>query len=107
VRHYNSSVLRAAARLQAGQFAQALEAADRAVRLRPGIEAVVQRMLCLAKLDDWDAARGSLRRLRDMDREVSSAQIEHFVRVSFCGAAVDEYLAIARKVWDVSGPGSP
>jgi TolB-like protein len=92
---------RSIAHALAGRFDQALEASDRAARLRPGGEALVQSVLCLAKLDRWDGACDTLRRLRDTDPEMSRALVEKLARDFYCGSnAVEDYVAIARKVWD-------
>jgi TolB-like protein len=96
-----ASVYRSVAHLQAGRLDQAQEAADRALRLFATKEALLQSVLCFARLNRWDRARDALRRLRDTDPEISAAFIERRVRGFYCGSnAVDEYVAIARKVWD-------
>jgi TolB-like protein len=96
-----SSVWRAVVQLRAGRLDPALEAADRAVRLLPGTEALTQSMLCLARSNRWDRALDALRRLRDADPEMSRAALESLVRYFYCGSdAADEYVAIVRKVWD-------
>jgi TolB-like protein len=98
---YFSSVMRSIAHLQAGRYEQALEAVDRSLRLVPGTEALIQRMLCLSKLNCWDRGHDALDRLRDADPEIARVQIEHFVRDFYCGAdAVEEYVSIVRKLWD-------
>jgi hypothetical protein len=65
-------------------------------------------MLCLAKLNRWDDARHALRRLRDMDPELSCAQIEYLVRGDLCCGSneVDDYVAIVRKVWREASSGA-
>jgi TolB-like protein/Tfp pilus assembly protein PilF len=98
-----SSIWRSVAHLQAGRFDQALEAVDQALLLLPGnVEALLQNMLCLAKLADWNRAGDTLRRLRDADPEVSGALAEKFVRQIHSGSSaeqVEEYVAIVRKLW--------
>jgi TolB-like protein len=97
----SSSIFRSAAHLQAGRLDLALEEADRSVRLFPSTRALTQCMLCLAKRHDWDRARDTLRRLRDTDPELSPATVEGFVRRYNGGSkAVDDYIVIARKLWD-------
>jgi tetratricopeptide (TPR) repeat protein len=97
---YYSSNWRALALLRAGRLEQALEVAEGAVGLRPGPEALLLSMLCLAKLNRWDRACDALSRLRDADPDMSRAAVESLVR-DFCDEAdADEYLGIARRVWD-------
>jgi TolB-like protein len=92
---------RSIAYLQAGRIGEALAAADQALRVLPNGETLIQSMLCLAKSDDWDRARAALRHLRDMDPDISRAQIEHIVRDFYCGSqAADDYIAIVRTLWD-------
>jgi TolB-like protein len=100
-----SSIWRAVAQLQAGRPDQALPAAERAVRLLPGVEALTQSALCLAKLDNRDRARGVLRRLRDTDPELSCETLQNLVRYFYCGSTdVDDHVAIVRALWhEVSG----
>jgi tetratricopeptide (TPR) repeat protein len=103
-----SSIWRAVAQLQAGRPDQALEAAERAVRLLPGVEALTQSALCLAKLNRWDRAREVLHRLRDMDPEMSCGSLQRLVRYYYCGSnAVDDHVAIAGKLWDEAGEPNP
>jgi TolB-like protein len=98
---YQSSIWGSVAHLKAGRLDQAREAADRAVGFLPGVEALVQSMLCLAVLGDWDRARDALRRLCDTDPEMSCSLLENVLRYFHCGSdAFEDYLAIARKVWD-------
>jgi TolB-like protein len=95
-----AAIWRSVALLQAGRLDQALEASDRAVRFHLATESVFQSMLCWAKLNHWDRARDALRRLRDADPEVSRAALESLVRYHYSGSeAVDEYVAIVRKIW--------
>jgi adenylate cyclase len=92
---------RSAALLQAGRLDEALQAADRAVRVLAGPETLLQRMLCLAVLKDENGARDALRRLRDTDPEMTCALAESFVRDVYCGSpAVDEYTGPVRKLWE-------
>jgi tetratricopeptide (TPR) repeat protein len=98
---YQSSIWRSVAHLKAGRLDQAREAADRAVGFLPGAEALVQSMLCLAVLGDWDCARDALRRLCDSDPEMSCALVENVLRYFHCGSeAVEDNVAIVRKLWD-------
>jgi TolB-like protein len=101
---------RSVAHLQAGRLEAAREAAEQSLRLLPDTDAQMQSMLCLAKLDEWSAARDAMRRLREADPEVSCALVEGFVRDLYCGSnAAEEYSAIARRLWDEtsSGAGPP
>jgi TolB-like protein len=106
-----SSIWRSVALLQAGRLEPALEAAERAVRLLPGTESLLQNILCLARLNRRDRARVALGRLRDMDPEISCVTLENLVRYYFYSGsnAVDEYVGIVRKIWDEapSEPKSP
>jgi TolB-like protein len=107
---YHWAIWRTAAQLQAGHLDQALDAAERAVRLLPGApSALTQTMLCLAKSNRWDGARDAARRLRDADPEISCAHIENIVRDFYFGSnAVADYVAIVRNVWDdATGVRSP
>jgi tetratricopeptide (TPR) repeat protein len=92
---------RSFAHLRAGRLEPALDAAERALRIRPSPVSLIQSLLCFAKLNRWDGAHDALRRLRDADPEISCAQIETLVRHFYFGSnAVEEYAAIARKLWD-------
>jgi hypothetical protein len=94
-------IWRALALLRAGQLGQALDVADRAVSLRPGTEALILSMLCLAKLHRRKPARDILGRLRDADPDVSRALVEGLVRDFYGGTeAGDECVALVREVWD-------
>jgi TolB-like protein/predicted Zn-dependent protease len=106
---FYASIHRSVAHLQAGRVDEALEAADRADRLLPGPESLAQSMLCLAKSKRWDLARDALRQLRDADPDMSRAGVANIVRDYYCGSeAVDDYVAIARKLWDeAAGPAPP
>lgn len=98
---YFSLTWRSVAHLEAGRHQEALGAADQAVRLMPAPEALVQSMLCLAKLNQWERARDALRRLLDADPGLSSAQIQSLVHESYIGSnALDNYTAIAREICD-------
>jgi tetratricopeptide (TPR) repeat protein len=92
---------RSIALLRSGRVEPALEAAERALRYRPSPAPLIQNMLCLAQLNRWDDARHALRRLRDMDPEISCVQIENLVRDLFCGSKdVGDHVAIVCKLWD-------
>jgi TolB-like protein/Flp pilus assembly protein TadD len=98
---HRSFIWRSVAHLQAGRLDEALEAADRALRLVLGPDPLVQSMLCLAKLNRWDRAGEALLRLRESDPEMSRALVERLVRHIYGGAdGIDDCVAIARKVWD-------
>jgi TolB-like protein/DNA-binding SARP family transcriptional activator len=98
---YYSSAWRAVEYLKAGRLTEAHEAAEQAVRLRPGRETLIPSMLCFAKLNRWNSARDALHRLRGMDPEMSCPILEGLVRTLFGDAnAVDGYVAIARQLWN-------
>jgi TolB-like protein len=89
------------AHLQKGEIEQALVAADRAVRLVPGPESLIQHMLCLTMSNDSDRARDAMNRLREPNFKMSRALVEHFVRSLHRGStAVGDYVAIILKLWD-------
>jgi TolB-like protein len=103
---YYSLIWRALAHLRAGRLEQALEASDRAVRLRPAPEALVLTMLGLAKSNRWQAACEAMHSLRDTDPEMSRALVESLVRDFYGGTdVVEEDLAIARRLWDATEGG--
>jgi TolB-like protein len=105
---YQTSIWRSVAHLKAGRPDPALEAADRAVRFLPGVEALIQHTLCLAVLDDQERARDAVRRLRDADPEMSGSLVGNLLRYYYQGDAVGEYEAIVRKIWDdVQGEAGP
>jgi TolB-like protein len=105
--NYYLTLWRALANLRAGRVEAALELAGRAVDLRPGAEALVLRLLCLAQLNRWDEAREALTRLHEADPDASRALVESLVRDFYGGTdAVDEHVAMARRVWDEPA-GSP
>jgi TolB-like protein/Flp pilus assembly protein TadD len=92
---------RSIALLQKGELEPALAAADCAVRLVPGPESLIQQMLCLTMLNNWDQARDVMAHLRKTSLEMSFAFAEHHVRILHSGSnAVEEYVAIIRKLWD-------
>jgi TolB-like protein len=98
---YLSSLNRSIGRLLAGELDQALEVAESTARVLPGPELLVQTMLCLAKLDLWDAARETLRRLLDTDPEMSRAVLEGLVGSLYCAASAgSDHAALVCKVWD-------
>jgi TolB-like protein len=98
---------RSVAHLQAGQFEQAREAAECALRMVPGVDPLVQCMLCYASLSDWGAARDARRRLRELDPEMPRALAESLVRDIYSGSGrADEFAAMLRRVWD-EGEGEP
>jgi TolB-like protein/Tfp pilus assembly protein PilF len=90
---------RSVVHLRAGRLEMALDAVTRSLRLVPGPENATQGILCLAKMNQWDLARDSLRRLRDADPEISYAHVENIVRDLYDNSsASDELVAIARRV---------
>jgi TolB-like protein len=107
---YRAAIFRSVAHLRAGRPDQALEAAERFIRLQPSTELLIQSMLCSAILNARNRAHDASRALRDMDPEISWAQIENLIRDYYDGSnAVEEHVAIARRLWDETSiePGSP
>jgi TolB-like protein len=98
---YHAATWRSIAYLQTERPDEALKAAEQAVRLLPGLDTLIQSLVCYAQANRWDDARGTLRRLTDAEPETSWAQIEHIVRDYYRGSATtDAFVALARKVWD-------
>jgi TolB-like protein/Flp pilus assembly protein TadD len=96
-----ASVYRSVAHLRAGRLDQALDDAERSLRLFPSTEALIQNMLCMAKSGSWDSACNALRLARDTDPDMSLASVENQIRACYTGSdAVDEYVALARRLWD-------
>jgi TolB-like protein len=94
-------IWRSVAHLQAGRFDQALEAADRALRLVLGPDPLIQKMMCLAKSNRMDRAHDAVRQLRDTDPDMSGPLFEKLVRHIYGGADdVEDYVAIAHRLWD-------
>jgi TolB-like protein len=104
---HRSLIFRSVAHLQAGRLDEALEAADRSLRLVLGPDPLVQSMLCLAKLNRWDGAREALRDLRETDPQMSRPLVERLVRYIHGGSSdIDDYVAMARRIWD-EAPSEP
>jgi TolB-like protein len=96
-----AALWRSIAHVRAERLDAALEAADRAIRILPGTETLVQGMLCLARADRWDRARDMLRRLRETDPGISCANTEGLVRDFYCGSdAAETNVATLRQLWD-------
>jgi TolB-like protein len=107
---YRTWLMRSVAFLRGGRLQQALEAADRSVRLLPAPEAFLQSALCFARSNRWDLASDALRRLREMEPEISRAVAASLVRDFYRGSdEIDEYVAILGRLWDEtsSEPSSP
>jgi TolB-like protein len=101
---------RSVAHLQAGRPEAALEAAQRSLRLALGSAPLIQSMLCLAKLNDWERARGALLRLCEIEPGLSRDLMEKLVRdLHYASGQVGDYVVLARKVWDGAGasPSNP
>jgi TolB-like protein/Flp pilus assembly protein TadD len=97
----NSAVYRSVAHLRAGRLDQALDDAERSLRLFPSSDALIQNMLCQANAGSWDRARDALRRAQDTDPEMSLGSIANQIRDLYMGSAsVEDHVAIARRVWD-------
>jgi TolB-like protein len=92
---------RSQAHLLAGRLDQALEAAERSVRLQTQPGALIHLALCLALAKDRARALDAIRRLRDLDPELTPARVTwhagHIYRGSRDAGA---YLAIIRELWD-------
>jgi DNA-binding SARP family transcriptional activator/TolB-like protein len=92
---------RSMALLQAERSGEALDEAERALRLLPGAESQLQRMLCLALANDRTGAREAARALRQAEPAMSRARIENLVRDYYCGSKLaDRYVDAARRAWD-------
>jgi TolB-like protein len=97
---HRSLIWRSVAHLHAGRLDEALDVADRSLRVVLGPDPLVQNMLCLAKLQRWDDARDAMRRLRASDAEMSCALVERLVRHIYGGShATEDYVEMARKLW--------
>jgi TolB-like protein len=95
---------RSVALLRTGQREQALETAERALRILPGVDTLIQTVLCHLSLGDRESARNNLRRLRELDPEMSSDLSASLVRDVYSGwDALDEHVARIRKIWDETG----
>jgi TolB-like protein len=104
---HRALIWRSVTHLQAGRFELALEASEQSLGVVLGPDPFVQTMLCWAKLDRWDRASDVLRQLRDADPDMSRALLERLVRHIYGGSdAVDDYVAMARKVWDEAPGGA-
>jgi TolB-like protein len=95
---------RAVAHLRCGRPAQALELTDDVLWLRPFPPALIHRILCLAALDLWDEAREAMRNFRASHADMSFSKVENQVRGIVCmgvsPSAIDETVAIIRRLWD-------
>jgi tetratricopeptide (TPR) repeat protein len=93
--------------LRLGRSDEAIAQLGQTERLGPDSS---QNMLCLAKSGSWDRACDALRLACDTDPEVSLASVESLIRDCYTGSKdVEEYVALARKLWAETsgGPGSP
>jgi len=92
---------RSVAHLRAGRFELAREAAEQALRIVPGVDSLIQSILCSASLDDWESARRYSRRLREVEPDMARDLAETIIRDVYHGpAAADQYVAIIRKIWN-------
>jgi TolB-like protein/Tfp pilus assembly protein PilF len=98
--HYFGAHATSIVQLQAGRCDEALEAADRALALSPVDEALFQSILCLAKTGSWDRACDGLRRLRETEAELSRANFENFIRDYYADTTADDFVLLARRIWD-------
>jgi hypothetical protein len=104
---HRSLIWRSVAHLQAERFDEALEAADRSLRLVLGPDPLVQTMLCMAKLNRWNEAAQMMRRLRETNPEMSLGLVQRLVRHIYEGSSsVDEYVELARRLWE-EAPSEP
>jgi TolB-like protein len=101
VTNHTDAVWPSVGHLQAGRLDQALQAANRAVRVLVSPESLILQTICLAAANDWDRARDTMRRLRDTDPELERVHLENLVRYFHCGSAkVGEYVDVVWKLWD-------
>jgi TolB-like protein len=101
VTNHTDAVWQSVGHLQAGRIDLALEAANRAVRLLVSPESLILQIIVLVVANDWDCARETMRRLRNIDPDVQRAQVENLVRYFHCGSAgVDKYADFASRLWD-------
>jgi TolB-like protein len=92
---------RSFAHLQAGRLSDALMAAEKWVRTLAVPEALVPYAVCLAATDQWDRARDNVRRMKEMDPNMSFANAEGLFRSHYGTAkGVDEFVSVLRKLWD-------
>jgi TolB-like protein len=99
-----ASVWRSVGHLQAGRIDLALEAASHTLILTPGCPfGLIQQMLCLGSLQEWDEARDCLRRLHEADREMTLLIADRIVEYLHGHTPpASEYLGIVRKLWSDS-----
>ena len=78
-----------------------------ALRQRPTAFAQIHRAICLAVLGRWDQAREAMRAFCVSDAAISLPLVERLVRnnlyVGTDAARVDDYVAIARRLWSETG----
>ena len=90
-----------------GRFEQALEAADRALRVSENPPKLICRMLCLARLDRWDEALSTTRHLRETNPEMPFAFAEKLLRNEFYNGPSpvrpEENVETVRRLWDEAG----
>jgi TolB-like protein len=99
---YVSALNRSIAYFRAGQVEQALATAEPTVRHMPGPELSAQVMLCLAKLQRQEAARDVLRRLLDIEPDISRALLDGLIRSLYCAAPdADVLAALVGDVWEM------
>jgi TolB-like protein/Flp pilus assembly protein TadD len=95
---------RAVAHFRSGELARSLEATEAALRQRPTALVQIHRAICLAVLERWDQAREAMRAFCVSDAASSLPMVERLVRnnlyVGTDAARVDDYVAIARRLWD-------
>jgi TolB-like protein len=106
---YVGSLNRSIAFMIAGQYEQALEAIDPAVRVISGAEMLVQTMIARAKLNQGTQAQDATRQLRDIAPDMSRSLMEGIVRSLYCGAnpvQCDDYAATVCRLWDATEPGA-
>ena len=88
--------------LQAGRLEQAIEEAGRSVRFGATLPAMTQSILCLALAGRRGEALDALRRLREVERDLSFTQIANTARYAYQQPGeADEYIAITRSLWDL------
>jgi TolB-like protein len=98
-----SLFLRARVQLCAGRLSEALDLANRSLKLDYGIPSQLVKLVCLLEMNAPEA-RQSIRYLRTMSPDLSFDQVEHIVRKRVCeGMSPEQTEVIAgrlRSLWD-------
>jgi TolB-like protein len=113
-RHFSGSLYanftlrwRSVAHLKAGRYEQARDAAELALRTMPGVDTLIQSIICSQSLGDEAGARANMHRLRELDPNMTSDHAASLIRdVYNCSASAEEYVERIRELWDDTGFGS-